>query len=418
MWEREAARLRALEEQSEAAHARDQPVESAAEAQPAVLRRKMESLKLELEQVQRLYEHVSPTPQAVPSGARPLDLAVDRGTPSRYTPAPFLPVPRLKVEKPKAWAGTFVRTEREAFLKSASLYLGAHGILPTTKISEGENPEIIYTIRSFFSSEKGPGGLSPQEWFDSVRTRTPFHSFQEVANAVRLHWADDSADEVAFDAFRKAKQGSSPARVFGATVDALAAACSDRIISDLDRQSIFLAGLNPNVHDFVKTQQASRRALGVTTTSFDDLVNMAALTDGLASFKKPDKPAASSSSSSPAPRKTSGAEARPAPRSDAFARSQKWVRSALEWQKKYPEHERLTWLIKDATDLDHDIMCYNCGVMGRHISRSCTARRAKPETVIVAQFKLMVLGASSPSPSSPSLEEEASCAGQGKEGDE
>lgn len=369
----------------------------------------MEHLLEDYNTTKHPYERVTATPQAVPLGVSPSHLLVGRGAPlpytpapSRYTPAPLLSVPRLKVEKPKAWAGSFKRVEREAFLKSAGLYLAAHGVHPSTLIGEQETPEVFYNVRAFFSPELGVGGLSPQMWFDSVNRRRPFHSFSDIAREVRKHWADDAADETAFETFRKAKQGSAPARVFGATVDALATACFDREISDVDRQSTFLAGLNPNVLEFVKTQRAARRSLGLKTISFDKLVDIAAETDSLPSFKKPDKPAASSSSPSSS-RKTSGTESRTAPSSEALAKSQKWVQSVIEWQKKHPEVDASTWLNKTASAPPTELRGFNCGRVGRHFSRACPSRRANPQTVIMALMRLMVLGVPSSSSSLPLL---------------
>ncbi|GAA5857695.1 hypothetical protein JCM9279_006408 [Rhodotorula babjevae] len=218
LWEQESAGLRLKDEESEAAHARDQPAESAAEAGPAVLCRKMEHLLEDFNRTKDLFERVTATPEAVPLGVSPPDLPVERGAslpytpaPSRYTPAPLVLVPRLKVKKPKAWTGSFERIEREAFLKSAGLYLAAHGVQPSAFIGEQETPEIFYNARTLFSSELGVSGISTQMWFNTTIRRRPFHSFSDIVVEVRKHWADDAADVTAFEAFRKAKQGSMPA---------------------------------------------------------------------------------------------------------------------------------------------------------------------------------------------------------------
>ncbi|GAA5857698.1 hypothetical protein JCM9279_006409 [Rhodotorula babjevae] len=141
----------------------------------------------------------------------------------------------------------------------------------------------------------------------------------------------------------------------------------------------------------------SRTALGLKSIKFDELVDIAAETDSLPSFKKPDKPAASSSSPSSS-KKTSGTESCTVSPSEALASSQKWARSAVDWQKSHPESESTTWLDKTAPAPASELRCFNCGRVGRHFSRSCTSRRVNPEKVLIAMahVRLMVLDVISP----------------------
>ncbi|GAA5920952.1 hypothetical protein JCM5296_004958, partial [Sporobolomyces johnsonii] len=238
--------------------------------------------------------------------------------------------------------------------------------------------------------------------------REPFRSVQDVFKALRSHWADDHAAEVALSRYRAARQGSLRARDFGATVDSLADACIDRTIDDLDRKTTFVQGLNPAVQDFVKTQLASRKALGKTDESFEDVVKVAALTDGLAAFSakkvtpmpssipRKGSLAADVAVASPSLPKAGGA---PLP----VARGTNWIEAAAKWQAEHPLADRSKWADSQAKPSPKPIRCYNCGDLGTHFSRACSASRKDPTVVILAAFHKLSSAKSLPPSSSPSL---------------
>ncbi|BGP51290.1 hypothetical protein JCM10450v2_007222 [Rhodotorula kratochvilovae] len=392
-WAREEDRLKAEDLQSELAHGF-----VGGDAEPEVLRRKMEQARAEACRYEELY--------ARRTGSIPPQVKVDQAfVPARRATSstPVHLSVKLKVKEPKPWTGKFEYQERETWARSVTLYLGSHGVGLDTPIGELSTPEIFYAIRSMFSPESGADGIAPQIWFDSVNARTPFISLGAVLNAVKEHWTDDAAAEKAFSAYRNARQGALRARDFGAKIDALATACMDRFISDVDRKSTFLVGLHSNVLEFVKTQVAARKALGIGEPSFDDVVNIAAQTDSLPSLRRADKPA--TSSSSPSSRKASGTDA-PSRQASSSSSSpankppSNWLKAAREWQQKYPVGSKNDWHDSKAPPTSGDMRCYNCGEVGRHWSKACTKSRKDPDVVILAVFHKLAVG-KSPSLSSP-----------------
>ncbi|GAA5881307.1 hypothetical protein JCM1840_002261 [Sporobolomyces johnsonii] len=316
---------------------------------------------------------------------------------------------KFKADKPKAWTGRYDWVEREGWIKSASLYLVSLELELDAEIDEYQTPRPFFLIRSLFSPDVSHGAsLSPQAWFDARNGREPFRSVQDVFKALRSHWADDHAAKVALARYRAARQGSLRARDFGATVDSLADACIDRTIDDLDRKTTFVQGLNPAVQDFVKTQLASRKALGRTDESFEDVVKVAALTDGLAAFasKKvipvpsslPRKGALATdvTVASPSLPKASGA-------SLPVARGTNWIEAVVKWQAEHPLADRSKWADSQAKASSKPVRCYNCGNVGTHFSRACTASRKDPTVVILAAFHKLSSAKSLPPSSPPSL---------------
>ncbi|GAA5915943.1 hypothetical protein JCM5296_002213, partial [Sporobolomyces johnsonii] len=116
---------------------------------------------------------------------------------------------KFKADKPKAWTGRYDWVEREGWIKSASLYLVSLELELDAEIDESQTPRPFFLVRSLFSPEVSHGAsLSPQAWFDARNGREPFRSVQDVFKALRSHWADDHAAEVALSRYRAARQGS------------------------------------------------------------------------------------------------------------------------------------------------------------------------------------------------------------------
>ncbi|GAA5984564.1 hypothetical protein JCM11641_006551 [Rhodosporidiobolus odoratus] len=385
---------------SEAGRKNPRPEGSAVEAEAEVMRRRLEDLKREAEALERLIAQRA-------TGLRP------RPSPSSSTsPSPLPSIPRLatfgikvkvKVKEPKPWTGEFDMVKREGWIKTAALYLAGLELDVEAVLDEHLTPFPFYTIRSLFSSEAANGSISPQAWFDARNGRIPFTSVQGVFEALRSHWADDHAAEQALSRYRAARQGNLRARDFGAALDALADACFDRKIDDLDRRTTFVVGLQAQVQDFVRTQLASLKALGKPEATFDEVVRIAALTDGLASFSSK-KQSPLSSSPQPGSKKTSTNDLSPSPSKPSFPSPRPattCTQDALNWQSKHPAAGKADWFDARAHSTNKPVRCYNCGEIGSHFSRSCTASRKDPKGVIVAMLSKLRISSLS-TPSSPS----------------
>ncbi|BGP51983.1 hypothetical protein JCM10450v2_007953 [Rhodotorula kratochvilovae] len=376
-WAAEEQRLKEEDLLSERAHGFPAPRESAADAEPDVLRRKVDAARAEADRLEALYARRT---ASAPPGRQYAFTPLAR--PPSSSPPVTLSV-KLKVKEPKPWTGKFDYTERENWARSVTLYLGSHGVALDSRIGEHATPEIFYAIRTLFSSDSGADGISPQVWFDAANSRAPFVSLRAVLEAVKAHWTDDAAVEKAFMAYRNARQGSM-----------------------LD----VVAGLNYNVLDFVKTQIAARKALGVGEPTFAETVNIAAQTDSLSAFRRADKPATSSSSSST--RKATGTDAPPRQGSSSSPPPvgkppSNWLKAAREWQQKYPIGSKNDWHDPKAPVTSGDMRCYNCGEVGRHWSKACTKSRKDPDVIIIAALQRMSMGksllsqSSSPATSGP-----------------
>ncbi|GAA5991758.1 hypothetical protein JCM11641_004997 [Rhodosporidiobolus odoratus] len=148
-------------------------------------------------------------------------------------------------------------------------------------------------------------------------------------------WKDDQAADAALTAYRSARQGSLMARDFGAKVETLADACFDRTIDEADRVSSFVAGLNANYREFLKTQLATLKTMGRAPVTLSAHVDLAAAADGLDSFtsslKKTGGVSSSpSSSSSPSKKVGSGAQ-NPSPAGAGSEKTARWRTRAEEW---------------------------------------------------------------------------------------
>ncbi|GAA5998375.1 hypothetical protein JCM11641_005959, partial [Rhodosporidiobolus odoratus] len=185
-------------------------------------------------------------------------------------------------------------------------------------------------------------------WFDARNSRVPFVSVEDVFKALRSHWADDHAAEQALSRYRAARQGTMRARDFGAALDALADACFDRKIDDLDRGTTILGGLHSSVQDFVRTQLASLKALGKSDATFDKVVKIAALTDGLASFSsKKTSPLSAGPMSSASKKNNANDPSSLSPKISSSPSSSRgpstWTQDAQSWQASHPVASKADW---------------------------------------------------------------------------
>ncbi|BGP70828.1 hypothetical protein NBRC10513v2_004203 [Rhodotorula toruloides] len=296
--------------------------------------------------------------------------------------------------------------ERENWLRSAMLYMGSLGVGLDETIGEELTPDVLYVVRSLFSPEKASDGISPQRWFDVTHARFPFHSPRAVFNAVKAHWTDDSAAEKAVEAFRSARQGTATARAFGSTVDALANACFDRIVSDLGSQDHLPRRVALVVQDFLKVQLAARKAQGSYEGTFSEAVCIAALTDSLKDFKPANSAKSPSSSSASSKRNGGSADVLTSRQPSSLSSSSSgktlnWIAAAREWQKANPMDKKAQWHDAKGAEVPRKLWCYNCGELGSHFSRSCTKARKDPDVVVIAALHRS--GSFSPFSSSPSV---------------
>ncbi|BGP70835.1 hypothetical protein NBRC10513v2_004196 [Rhodotorula toruloides] len=221
--------------------------------------------------------------------------------------------------------------ERENWLRSAMLYMGSLGVGLDETIGEELTPDVLYV-----------------RWFDVTHARFPFHSPRAVFNAVKAHWTDDSAAEKAVEAFRSARQGTATARAFGSTVDALANACFDRIVSDLGSQDHLPRRVALVVQDFLKVQLAARKAQGSYEGTFSEAVCIAALTDSLKDFKPANSAKSPSSSSASSKRNGGSADVLTSRQPSSLSSSSSgktlnWIAAAREWQKANPMDKKAQW---------------------------------------------------------------------------
>ncbi|GAA6050719.1 hypothetical protein JCM3770_006594 [Rhodotorula araucariae] len=245
--------------------AMDPPDLSALDAEPEVLKRRMDDLRDQYARYERLFRTKTGSPGPPLAGlshAPPGRTQVDGVFSSyRLNSRSALPSIKIKVDKPKPWQGKFDWAARETWVRTASLYLASIGVRLDDTLDELETPEAFYIIRGFFSTDASSDGVSPQRWFDALNDRVPFPTPRSVFAALKAHWADDAAAETALERYRSVKQGSLKARDFGAKVDSLANACMDRVVDELDRKTTFLAGLNSDVKDFTRVELARREEL-------------------------------------------------------------------------------------------------------------------------------------------------------------
>lgn len=408
-----------------------QPVDlSATDAIPGVLERKMDNLRAEYNRFANLYRArtgTAPAPMISLSPSPPAPLAPARFAPLD-TPPPVGIIPkeaeistRHKLKEPKQWTGAFSETERESWIRTATLwleYLGI-GLYDTITPRTTTNATARYAIRALFSPDRHGDAVSPQQWFDNRDGRGAFITARDVFVAVQAHWCDDGAVERAWVRYRNAKQGSLSARAFGAHVDALANSITDRLVDDLDCRSQYIANLNDefkrHVLSHLPREERVARLEGRIVT-FDDVVRLAGELDSLA-IHKSTKPATSTSSSSFAKKSagTDGFGGRQGSSSTSASStsgpprlSTGWAQAAKEWQDKNPAGTKPAK--PNMAKPPDSLHCYNCGAMGQHFVSACPNPRRDPRSVIVAALGLDVsslaldpvpsgAGEASPSPS-------------------
>ncbi|GAA5980362.1 hypothetical protein JCM11641_001777 [Rhodosporidiobolus odoratus] len=385
--------MSAADVKSEMGRGNPPPQGSAVEAEAEVMQRRLADLQHEARALERMIAHRTnplPTPPSPILSSVPV-----------VSPLASFGV-KIKVKEPKPWTGEFDMVKREGWIKTVALYFAGLELDIKAVLDEHLTPFPFYTLRSLFSSDVANGSISPQAWFDARNSCSPFTSVEDVFKALRAHGADDHAAELALSRYRAARQGSLRARDFGASLDALADACYDRKIDDLDRRTTFVAGLQPAVQDFVRTQMASLKALGKEATTFDEVVKMAALTDGLASFSAK-KPTSASPSSNP-PKKSNANEVPsnssfPSPATPRAAST--WTQDAQVWQWSHPVATKADWFDARGRSTNEPVQCYNCGDLSTHFSRSCTAARKDPKGIVVVMLSKLRISSSSPTPSAP-----------------
>lgn len=195
------------------------------------------------------------------------------------------------------------------------------------------------------------------------------------------------------------------ARAFGSTVDALANACFDRVVRDVDRKTVFLAGLRSEYLNFFKIHLAGRKAQMSFTGTFDEAVVVAALYDSLKDVKA--NSAKSSSPGSLSSKRSGGSADVPVAKQASMSTSSlskpaNWLTAARERQKANPLDKKAQWFNAKGTEAPRKLWCYNCGKLGSHFSSSCTKARKDPDVVVVTTLHRS--GPFSPSsPSSPSV---------------
>ncbi|GAA5991401.1 hypothetical protein JCM11641_004620 [Rhodosporidiobolus odoratus] len=345
---------------SEQGRANPRPLGSAVDEEADVMQRRLDDLRHEAGALERMIAHR--TSGVVAPNPHPLSQSVTPSTP------PLLPLAsfgvKIKVKEPKPWTGEFDMVKREGWIKTVAL-----GLMLVTAGS-----------RSFQS--------------------------RMSSRPLRSHWADDHAAEQALSRYRAARQGTMRARDFGAALDALADACSDRKIEDLDRRTTFLGGLHSSVQDFVRTQLASLKALGKSDATFDEVVKIAALTDGLASFSSKKTSPLSAGPMSSASKKTNANDPSSlSPKVSSSPSSSRgpstWTQDAQSWQASHPVASKADWFDARPRPTTKPVRCYNCGDLGTHFSRACTALRKNPKGVVVAMLSKMRISSLSASPSPP-----------------
>ncbi|GAA5973563.1 hypothetical protein JCM11641_007122 [Rhodosporidiobolus odoratus] len=397
------ARLNAEDVQSEAVKQEAsevgvRPNESAAAAELGVVERELADLEARRASLERILE--AKRGQVTPV------VVVQKDDKLIVQPLASLTV-KVKATPPSAWKGVYDYAQREAWIKTVEGYFAAIGLDLQARIDEVLSPYPFHIVRSLFSSELANGGVSALSWFDARHRRLPFSSAKQVLDAVRSHWHDDQAAEAALLAYRSARQGSARARDFGSRLETLADACFDRELDEKDRISTFVAGLNSQYREFVKTQVAMLKTLGYDPTTLSGYVRLAATADGLESFSSPLKKSGGvSSSASSVPKKASvthsgGPSTGSTPSgSGPETKTSRWRARAEDWQAAHPVASRDEWRREGDRKPPQSQYCYHCGQFALHFSASCPNACRDPKTVVLAAFKTS--GFSNPPSSSTS----------------
>jgi hypothetical protein len=323
-------------------------------------------------------------------------------SPSSPSPGGVFPVARSsdyadislrKVDRPKPWTGEFSYRKREIWIKTAIGYLSSLGLNINSGLNEEVMPQAFYALRTLFSTEAKAGTPSPSEWFEGRNEAEPFTRLSEVFDSMRAHWVDDGAAELALKRFRAVSQGVLRVRDYATVVTALANDVFDRTITDEDRASTFLSGLNADAQAFYHGVRVNRMAAtGVNPRwSFVDTIKIASQFDTLPKIAAP-------SPLHTAPRRTTVTNAAILPPPQPPVRSS-WVDNARSWQLKYPVKDRKEWFRQDSKPTTSSIRCYNCTKEGHHYSTGCPNSRQDPGVVVIAALSRLspLLPSSTPS---------------------
>lgn len=314
---------------------------------------------------------------------------------------------RVKAPQPTAWDGSWDYKKRELWIESVRLYCSSVGLQLDARLDKEATPLPYSLVRSFFATTGQGGRIAPILWFDNRNREQPFVSVNDVLDAVRVHWSDPLAAERALTAFHQAKQGDMMARDFAAHVSDLAADVTDRFISDLDRRTVFLHGLNASVADHVRASMGMLRVLRGRDATFAECVEIAKETDGMDAFKR--KASATTakevrrgdSGSVPAPKATAPKtpSSLSSPGSAAENRTA-WLKAAKRWQADCKWEDRAVWHKATFSALPKPVRCWNCGSVDTHPSRGCPNSRRSPDSVFSSPTVAAMATAAPSAPSS------------------
>lgn len=259
---------------------------------------------------------------------------------------------RAKVTTPEKGKGVFDYVEREAWIKSMEGHFASLELDLSARVDSSLTPLPYHLIRSSFSTAATHGGLSAIAWFDARDRRSPFTSVQQVFDAVRSHWRDDTAADVALDAYRGARQGSLRARDFGSQVETLADRVFTCTFDEDDRMATFTRGLNTTYHDGLRMEVVRAERVGTAPTTLTDLVDLVAVADGFdafaASLSKGRGGSTSATTGNGGRKGTTGSDA-PVDKAKGETPSSyeekpfAWRTRANEWQARFPVASRGDW---------------------------------------------------------------------------
>lgn len=337
---------------------------------------------------------------------------------SALGPRPDLPVPvasfnsKIKAVVPRAWKGSYVRSDLVSFQKSVKGYFVTAGVLPHHRIDAEEAYSVKSALRSLFSPDRpSSGGISPLQWFDAQDDQGRFLTLSDAFTLMAAQWEDVNAADRALVEWRALKQGSFLAREFGQQVEVLALDChtSSRSLRDSDLVEVFMNGLKRQFRQHVITQERMHKRHDLSyVLSFRSAVSIAsdldALLDSTPAPALPDSGRKSKSGTLTSRPTSSALRIEGAP--TVTPRAEKldaWIARATNWQAANLVSNKSAWF-NDRTPrvaADPHLQCYNCGVAHGVYSYACDRARVSPSKVVVAAFRSQVSPSSHPAPSGP-----------------